>query len=223
MLVTAVGVNSQTGIITTLLGPKNAAVEEVRKAAEREAAFFVLLLFIALIVRFSIYTYIVNGNGFSLDHIGYLRRFAWVSLLLFVYALPFALPFALVLILRQRGWYAVRLRRFIQYQFTVNGVATFIAFIAFIALGQNVVYILQILFINLIYGCLAAVALTVSTNRGETYLLSTDNLSILTRRLWVNIKGQAIYQAIILLILIFYGTLLCFVIDHQAIAFCHYI
>uniref|UniRef100_A0A914XC36 Uncharacterized protein n=1 Tax=Plectus sambesii TaxID=2011161 RepID=A0A914XC36_9BILA len=35
---------------------------------------------------------------------------------------------------------------------------------------------MQVLFINLIYGCLGAVALTVSTNRGEAYLLTTDNL-----------------------------------------------
>uniref|UniRef100_A0A914URX2 Plasma membrane calcium ATPase n=1 Tax=Plectus sambesii TaxID=2011161 RepID=A0A914URX2_9BILA len=36
MLVTAVGVNSQTGIIMTLLGAAKTAVEEERKAAKRE-------------------------------------------------------------------------------------------------------------------------------------------------------------------------------------------
>uniref|UniRef100_A0A914WZ25 P-type Ca(2+) transporter n=1 Tax=Plectus sambesii TaxID=2011161 RepID=A0A914WZ25_9BILA len=205
MLMTAMGVNSQSGITMTLLGPRNTTVEEVRKAAKREAVFFVLLLFTLQTVRFIIEIYIEKDNSFFLSHVVYIIIFALVSILLFVYALPLALPFALVLIWRQRGWYAARLRRFIQYQFTVNGVATFIAFITAILIQQYVVSILQVLFINLIYGCLAAVALTVSTNHDETYLLSTDNLPILTRRLWVNIKGQAIYQAIILLILIFYG------------------
>lgn len=36
MLVTAVGVNSQTGIIMTLLGAAKSAVEEERKAAKKE-------------------------------------------------------------------------------------------------------------------------------------------------------------------------------------------
>ena len=36
MLVTAVGVNSQTGIIMTLLGAAKTAVEEERKAAKKE-------------------------------------------------------------------------------------------------------------------------------------------------------------------------------------------
>ena len=36
MLVTAVGVNSQTGIIMQLLGAAKSAVEEDRKAAKRE-------------------------------------------------------------------------------------------------------------------------------------------------------------------------------------------
>uniref|UniRef100_A0A914X634 Cation-transporting P-type ATPase C-terminal domain-containing protein n=1 Tax=Plectus sambesii TaxID=2011161 RepID=A0A914X634_9BILA len=172
------------------------------------AVFYVVLLFIVLTVQFIINTYIVNGIPFSSSHFGHLLHFAKMSLLLFLYALPFALPIALVLIWRQRGRYAVRLRRFIQYQFTVNGVATIIAFIAVIALRQHVVFVLQVLFINLIYGCLAAVALTVSMNGGEIYALSTDNLPILTRRLLVNIKGQAIYQIFVLLTLIFCGATL---------------
>lgn len=36
MLVTAVGVNSQTGIIMTLLGAAKTVAEEERKAAKRE-------------------------------------------------------------------------------------------------------------------------------------------------------------------------------------------
>uniref|UniRef100_A0A914X9F5 Cation-transporting P-type ATPase N-terminal domain-containing protein n=1 Tax=Plectus sambesii TaxID=2011161 RepID=A0A914X9F5_9BILA len=136
MLVTAVGVNSQTGIITTLLGPKNAAVE-VRKAAKRRAVFFYWLQFIVSTVLFIIRTYIIDGNSFSYSHFSnHLSYFLRISILLFAYTLPLALPIALVLIWRQHGWYAVRLRRFIQYQFTVKGVATFIAFITAIALGQ---------------------------------------------------------------------------------------
>lgn len=43
MLVTAVGVNSQTGIIMTLLGAAKTAVEEERKAAKREGPFHFLI------------------------------------------------------------------------------------------------------------------------------------------------------------------------------------
>lgn len=39
MLVTAVGVNSQTGIIMTLLGAAKSVAEEERKAAKREGFF----------------------------------------------------------------------------------------------------------------------------------------------------------------------------------------
>lgn len=112
------------------------------------AIFYVILLFIILTVRFAINTYIVNGIPFSSSHFSHLLQFGKDSLKLLLYALPFALPVALILIWRQRGRYAVRLRKFLHFQLTVNGVATFVAFIAVIFLQQHVIPVREQLFVH---------------------------------------------------------------------------
>lgn len=57
MLVTAVGVNSQTGIIMTLLGAAKTVAEEERKTAKREGkqnSMRHLLFFTVLVVKYRV-------------------------------------------------------------------------------------------------------------------------------------------------------------------------
>jgi hypothetical protein len=96
----------------------------------------VVLAFVVLTVRFIIDTYFVKGHPFSISDSSYLVQFALRSLSLFVYALPLAVPVVMALIRHQSGHFAIRLRKFIQYQFTVNSVATIVGFVTLIAVNH---------------------------------------------------------------------------------------
>jgi P-type Ca2+ transporter type 2B len=98
-------------------------------------------------------------------------------------------------------------RKFLQFQLTVNIVAMFIAFIGGVVLGESPLTTVQLLWVNLIMDTFAALALATEPPKPE--LLEDkphgrdDN--IMTSVMWRNVIGQAVYQIIVLCVLLFIG------------------
>ena len=97
------------------------------------------------------------------------------------------------------------IRKFIQFQLTVNIVAMFMAFLGGVVLGSSPINAIQMLWVNLIMDTFASLALATEPPSDE--LLSerpyTRNESIITPIMWRNIIGQALYQIIILTVFLF--------------------
>ena len=100
------------------------------------------------------------------------------------------------------------IRKFIQFQLTVNIVAMFMAFLGGVVLGASPINAIQMLWVNLIMDTFASLAL--ATEPPTDDLLHerpyTRNESIITPIMWRNIIGQALYQIIILTVMLFAGT-----------------
>jgi Ca2+ transporting ATPase len=98
-------------------------------------------------------------------------------------------------------------RKFLQFQLTVNIVAMFIAFIGGVVLGQSPITSVQMLWVNLIMDTFAALAL--ATEPPSEDLLKEQpygkNENIVNPVMWRNILGQAGYQLIILCLMLFAG------------------
>ena len=98
-------------------------------------------------------------------------------------------------------------RKFLQFQLTVNVVAIFIAFIGGVVLGESPLTTVQLLWVNLIMDTFAALALATEPPKPE--LLDDkphgrdDN--IVTSVMWRNVICQAFYQIVVLCILLFVG------------------
>ena len=101
-------------------------------------------------------------------------------------------------------------RKFLQFQLTVNVVAMFIAFLGGVVLGESPLTSVQMLWVNLIMDTFAALAL--ATEPPDLELLKdkpySKKDSIMTTVMWRNIIGQAAYQIVFLGLLLFFGPLL---------------
>jgi len=97
------------------------------------------------------------------------------------------------------------IRKFVQFQLTVNLVAVIIAFIGAVANGQSPLKPVQMLWVNLIMDTLAALAL--ATERPTRDLLQRKPYgrfeSIITPSMWRNIIGQASFQITVLFVLLY--------------------
>jgi Ca2+ transporting ATPase len=98
-------------------------------------------------------------------------------------------------------------RKFLQFQLTVNCVAMFIVFLGGVALNDPPLTSVQMLWVNLIMDTGAALAL--ATEPPSDDLLTRkpyhrDEL-IVTPVMWRNIVGMALYQAILLVVMLFWG------------------
>lgn len=98
-------------------------------------------------------------------------------------------------------------RKFLQFQLTVNVVAMFIVFIGSVVLSDPPLTAVQMLWVNLIMDTCGALAL--ATEPPSEKLLKDKphprNESIMTAIMYRNIAGQALYQMIVLLVLLFAG------------------
>jgi len=96
-------------------------------------------------------------------------------------------------------------RKFLQFQMTVNVVACFIVFFGSAILKQSPMNAVQMLWINLIMDTFAALAL--ATEAPAAGILDRQpyksTMQITTEVMWRNIFGHAIYQIIILMVVIF--------------------
>jgi len=99
------------------------------------------------------------------------------------------------------------IRKFIQFQLTVNIVAVLIAFVGAITNGESPLKPVQLLWVNLIMDTLGALALATEPPTEELFnrLPYGRFDSLITHRMWRNIIGQAIYQ-ISFLFAILYGA-----------------
>ena len=98
-------------------------------------------------------------------------------------------------------------RKFLQFQLTVNVVAMFIAFLGGVVLGESPLTTVQLLWVNLIMDTFAALALATEPPKPE--LLEDRphgrNDNIMTSVMWRNVIGQSVYQIVVLCVLLFFG------------------
>lgn len=99
--------------------------------------------------------------------------------------------------------------KFIQFQTTVNVAAVFIAFIGavFSGNGESPLKPVQLLWLNLIMDTMAALAL--ATEGPTDAVLERPprgrDAPLISRRMWVNIMGQSVYQIVLQLWLLHFG------------------
>eukprot|EP01022_Parablepharisma_sp_SALTPOND_P014297 TRINITY_DN1932_c0_g1_i1.p1 TRINITY_DN1932_c0_g1~~TRINITY_DN1932_c0_g1_i1.p1 ORF type:complete len:740 (-),score=68.69 TRINITY_DN1932_c0_g1_i1:4543-6762(-) len=97
------------------------------------------------------------------------------------------------------------IRKFLQFQMTVNIVALFLAFLTGVVLGESVLNSVQMLWVNLIMDTFAALAL--ATEPPSDQLLDDiphgKNESIFTMRMIKAILWQAAYHIFVLLLMVF--------------------
>ncbi|KAN0019555.1 hypothetical protein ACTFIU_002771 [Dictyostelium citrinum] len=88
------------------------------------------------------------------------------------------------------------IRKFIQFQLTVNIVAVLIAFVGSITNGESPLRPVQLLWVNLIMDTLGALALSTEPPSDELFNRRPYGRydSLITCRMWRNIIGQSIYQ-----------------------------
>ena len=99
------------------------------------------------------------------------------------------------------------IRKFIQFQLTVNVVAVFMTFLGGIILEDSPLNAIQMLWVNLIMDSFASLAL--ATEDPNDSLLDrkpySRDASILTPMMKLNIISQSIFQITVLTVIIFYG------------------
>lgn len=100
------------------------------------------------------------------------------------------------------------IRKFLQFQLTANIVACLISVISSIVIRQSVLSAIQMLWINMIMDSLASLALATEPPNGEE-LLSRRPFEkrepLITKTMLKHIIGQAIFQILALLVLLFFG------------------
>lgn len=97
------------------------------------------------------------------------------------------------------------IRKFIQFQLTVNVVAVFITLIGAALIKQEILKPIQMLWINLIMDTLASLAL--STEPPTEQLLNrhphSRNEYIISKTMFKHIFGQAVFQLTVMICLVF--------------------
>lgn len=106
-------------------------------------------------------------------------------------------------------------RKFLQFQLTVNVVAMFIVFFGSVILKDSPLTAVQMLWVNMIMDTFAALAL--ATEPPDEDILDRPpyqkDAAIVTEAMWRNVHGHAIYQIIVICVVIFAGQgMLC---DHN--------
>lgn len=98
------------------------------------------------------------------------------------------------------------IRRFLQFQLTVNIIAVCIVLVSSAIIRQSVLASVQMLWVNLIMDSLAALALATEPPNHEELLNQKPNSpeeKLLTNTMMKHIIGQAIFQLTVLVVLLF--------------------
>jgi hypothetical protein len=113
-------------------------------------------------------------------------------------------------------------RKFLQFQLTVNVVAMFIVFFGSVILKDSPLTAVQMLWVNLIMDTFAALALATEPPQDDILLRQPykKDATIVTEVMWRNVFGHAIYQIIVIIVIIFAGQnqLLCHPYDQMIVA-----
>jgi Ca2+ transporting ATPase len=99
------------------------------------------------------------------------------------------------------------IRKFLQFQLTINIVAVVVTFVGSALLEKEVLKPIQMLWINLIMDSLASLALS-TENPHESLLLRkpySRDASMISKLMKKNIIGQSIFQMLVMIALIFFG------------------
>lgn len=101
-------------------------------------------------------------------------------------------------------------RKFIQFQLTVNISCMFIVVVSCLSLGTSPFTVMQLLWINLIMDVLGAIALATEaphpTQIRKERIKLTDKFVV--QIMWRQIYSQVIYQALTMLILLYFGPMM---------------
>ena len=99
------------------------------------------------------------------------------------------------------------IQKFLQFQLTVNIAAVVTALVGSFAFAKSPLAAIQMLWVNLIMDSLASLALASEPPTDELLQRNPVNRSksIVTTRMWANMLGQAAYQLIIIMFLLFGG------------------
>jgi len=99
------------------------------------------------------------------------------------------------------------IRKFVQFQLTVNVVAVIVAFVGAVGSGESPLKPVQMLWVNLIMDTMAALAL--ATEAPTPSLLKRAPYGryegIITRSMWRNVIGQALYQLVVMFTLLMFA------------------
>lgn len=97
------------------------------------------------------------------------------------------------------------IRKFLQFQLTVNVVAMFIVFFGSVILNSSPLTAVQMLWVNLIMDTFAALALATEPPDNSILLRQPQpsSTAITTKVMWRNVIGHSIYQIIVLILVIF--------------------
>ena len=102
------------------------------------------------------------------------------------------------------------IRKFVQFQITTNIVAVFMTFLGGIILKDSPLNAIEMLWVNLIMDSFASLAL--ATEKPSNELLNrkpySRDANILTPMMKLNIISQALFQILILTIILFYGDII---------------
>jgi len=98
-------------------------------------------------------------------------------------------------------------RKFLQFQLTVNVVAMFIVFLGGVVVSEPPLTSVQMLWVNLIMDTGGALALATEPPAADILEQPPYKRTerIVTAIMWRNILGQAVYQATVLVVFLFYG------------------
>lgn len=101
-------------------------------------------------------------------------------------------------------------RKFLQFQLTTNCVAMFIVFLGGVVVSEPPLTSVQMLWVNLIMDTCGALALATEPPSEDVLLEQPYQRTerIVTPVMWRNIIGQALYQAVVLVIFLFWGRTL---------------
>ncbi|KAK9829300.1 hypothetical protein WJX72_005021 [[Myrmecia] bisecta] len=99
------------------------------------------------------------------------------------------------------------LRKFLQFQLTVNFVALVVAFVAAVTNGETPLNVLQLLWVNLIMDSMAALALATEEPTPKLLLQKPHGRheKLISPKMWKHIITQGLYQ-IFILFLVIYGA-----------------
>jgi len=99
------------------------------------------------------------------------------------------------------------IQKFLQFQLTVNISAVVTALIGAFFYQKSPLAAIQLLWVNLLMDALASLALASEPPKPELLMRPPVNRSqhMITRQMWANMLGQAFYQILILMLLLFAG------------------
>ena len=104
----------------------------------------------------------------------------------------------------------VNIRKFIQFQLTINIVICFITILGGCTIGRTPLNIIQMLWVNLIMDVLGAIALGTESPGDENISRISRKEGIINGIMWRQILCMAVYQIIIMLIFMYFGEMMMF-------------